>query len=143
MKLIDTNVLIFAANKQSPNHGRVRRWCIEATASGEPIGLPWIAALGFLRISTSPHVFSPPLSMAEALSYLRDWLAIPSVKIVDDPPEHWEWLANVLIDTGWLGKKVTDASLASLALCQNASLVSCDQDFSRVKGLSWIDPLKD
>ncbi len=79
--------------------------------------------------------------MAEATSYIRDWLDITTVTIADESPDHWERLLEVLTQTGWRGKNVSDASLAALALCHGATLASCDRDFAQVEGLDWTDPL--
>jgi predicted nucleic acid-binding protein len=47
--LVDTNILIYAIDQDSPHHARARRW-LEETLSGDAwIGLPWIVILAFIR----------------------------------------------------------------------------------------------
>jgi predicted nucleic acid-binding protein len=57
--LVDANLLIYAVNKDLPQHKRARAW-LEASLSGAgEVGLPWVSLLAFLRICTNPTRISP------------------------------------------------------------------------------------
>ena len=66
MKIVDLNVLLYAVNRDAPQH-RIAREFWEAAINGEePIGLAWMVVLGFLRLSTRPGVFASPLTAEQA-----------------------------------------------------------------------------
>ena len=56
MKLVDTNVLLYAAiagrSTMSPHAAG-----LSERSSGDPLILPWMHAIGFIRISTLPGSF--------------------------------------------------------------------------------------
>lgn len=141
MKLVDVNLLLYVVNRNAPQHERVRRWWEEAIVREEAIGLAWIAVLGFLRLSTRPRIFSPPLTAEQAIGKLETWLALPNVNLVFETERQWTLLKQVLIDTGTAGNLTTDAHLAALAIANGATLVSCDADFGRYRQLRWENPL--
>lgn len=143
MRLIDANVLIYAANRAAPRHEAARSW-INATLSGsETVALPWAVILAFLRITTNPKVMTPPLTARAALSYVDGWLALPTVTTPAPTNRHLTVLLELLEATGVGGNLVSDAHLAALAIEHGATLCSCDTDYARFPGLNWVDPLSD
>ena len=58
MTLVDLNILLYVVNRDAPEHERARVWWEHALNSDEPVGLPWVVVLGFLRLSTNPRVFA-------------------------------------------------------------------------------------
>ena len=140
MKLVDLNVLLYAINRDSPQHRPALRWWEQALNGEEPVGLCWIVLLGFLRLSTQRAVFPKPLAVEDALERIDAWLALDAVRLVREKDEHWEILRLLLSETGAGGNLTTDAHLAALAISHGAVLVSCDNDFARFKGLRLLNP---
>ncbi len=140
MKLVDLNVLLYAVNRDAPSHDKVRTWWEIAIAADEPIGLPWIVLLGFLRLATNPSVFIRPLTLEQAMGRVEAWLNHPTIRVVGATPEHWRILTELLAEAGTAGNLTTDAHLASLAISHGATLVSCDADFGRFRHLRWQNP---
>jgi hypothetical protein len=141
MKIVDLNVLLYAINQDAVWHARVRPWWELALNGEEPIGLPWLVVLGFLRLATNPKVFPRPLTIEQALGRVETWLARPNVQIVAETDGQWSILAELLRQAGAAGNLTTDAHLASLAIAHGAVLVSCDTDFARFPKLRWENPL--
>ena len=141
MKIVDLNVLLYAVNESAPQHRAVRSWWESALNGSESVGLPWVVVLGFLRLSTNPAIFPHPLSCDGALQKVGTWLAVDSVRVVREREDHWEVLRTLLSESGTAGNLTTDAHLAALAITRGATLVSCDSDFARFKGLRWENPL--
>jgi toxin-antitoxin system PIN domain toxin len=141
MKIVDLNVLLYAINEDAPHHERVRRWWEEAVNGDEPLGLPWVVLLGFLRIATNPTIFPKPLDADTAVAKVDGWLALDTTRVVHEKEEHWDILRSLLAEAGTAGNLTTDAHLATLAISHGAVLISCDNDFSRFKGLRWSNPL--
>ena len=141
MILVDANILIYAIDRDSPRHESARQW-VEAAFSGhEPIGLPWVVLLAFLRLVTREVVVRQPLSPERAYAFVDEWLALPVVRPVAPGPEHWPILRALLGPLGTAGNLTTDAHLAALALEHRARLATADHDFRRFPGLRVIDPL--
>lgn len=99
--------------------------------------------MGFLRVATSPRVFTNPLSPSEAMELVDKWLNHPVVRIVRETEEHWRILKQLLNESGTVGNLTTDAHLAALAISHGAVLVSCDADFGRFRHLRWENPVTD
>lgn len=141
MILVDANLLIYAVDRDSPQHAPARRW-IEATLSGsEPVGIPWIAALAFVRVTTHPRIMRKPLGAAGALEYVDTWLRRPCVKLVGPGEMHWPILRNLLAISGAAGNLTSDAHLAALAIEHGATIASADNDFRRFAGVTHVNPL--
>jgi uncharacterized protein len=141
MKIVDANILLYAVDDGSAHHDRVVKWWEAALSGEEPIGLTWTTLIAFLRLSTQPRVFSRPLSVLDAVSYVDEWLAQPVVKLVAESAEHWRHLKVILDQLGTAGNLTNDAHLASTAVALGATVVSCDGDFSRFRQLRWENPL--
>jgi hypothetical protein len=142
MKIIDLNVLLYAVNENAVHHARVRRWWEHAiNDDDEPLGLAWLVLLGFLRLATNPSVFPHPLDVDTAIGKIDVWLSLDNVRVVREREGHWATLRLLLAEAGAAGNLTTDAHLAALAISHGAVLVSCDNDFSRFKGLRLENPL--
>jgi uncharacterized protein len=141
MKLIDLNILLYVVNEDSAHHARVLAWWERSLNDDEPLGLPWVVLLGFLRIATNPDVFPRPLAPDAAAAKIGSWLSLDNTRLVQERDEHWNILRTLLSEAGTAGNLVTDAHLAALAISHGAELVSCDTDFARFRGLRWHNPL--
>ncbi len=141
MKLIDLNLLLYAVNTDSAFHRQAKAWLEEVLSGDEPITIPWVAVLGFLRIATNSHIFPNPLEVTQALGIVDGWLSQPNVQLLSPKMEHWPILRSLLSETGTAGNLTTDAHLAALAIENGAELCSTDNDFSRFPRLNWTNPL--
>lgn len=141
MIILDINILIYAYNKDDPQHAAATAWLAELFNGPELIGLPWQTIWGFLRIGTNRRLLRETNGASVAFQNLRDWLAQPGVIVVEPGPRHLELLERLVADGQATGPLVSDASLAALAMEHGAILASTDKDFSRFSGLRWINPL--
>ncbi|MDE3127607.1 MAG: type II toxin-antitoxin system VapC family toxin [Gemmatimonadota bacterium] len=141
MKVVDLNLLLYAANRDAPEHARARAWLERILGASEPVALPWAVLLGFLRVATSARVFPRPLSPAAALEVVDSWLAAPAVVALSPGQEHWPVLRRLIAESGTAGNLTTDAHLAALAIEHGAELCSTDADFVRFRELRWENPL--
>jgi uncharacterized protein len=141
VKFVDANILLYAVNSAAAGHAKCRRWLEEALAGDEAIAFDWVVLLAFLRISTRATTFDEPLTVGKAIDRLEEWLAAPVVRLLAPTSEHWSIIQELLLAVGTGGNLTTDAHLAALAISHNATLVSCDTDFSRFKRLRWENPL--
>ncbi len=142
MTVPDVNMLLYAHNTAAPQHAEAREWWRRLLMGAEPVGLAWVAVLGFVRVSTNRKAAPRPLSVEDALRQTRGWLARPNVTIVHPGDRHADILFGLLDHVGVAGNLTTDAHLAALAIEYQAELHSTDADFSRFPGLRWRNPLK-
>lgn len=131
MIVLDTNVLIYAAHMSSAHHEQAVRWLDAAGERGQVLGLPWVAALGFLRITTNPRVFPDPFSPDEALDVLDGWLAHPNVTVPEPTTRHLQVLSGLLRESGTAANLTTDAHIAALAIEHGAAVATFDRDLAR------------
>ena len=140
MKVVDANVLLYATNRVAAHHRRALAWWESALQGDEPVGLPWVSLLAFLRVSTKPGIFGQPLSVAQATGEVRTWLRQPPVRLIRETDDHAECLLALLSETGTAGDLTTDAHIAALAFCRGATVVSFDGDFSHFPQVRWMVP---
>ncbi len=137
MRLPDTNVLLYAVNRDAPQQAVAERWLTEAFDSPAGAGLAWVVLLGFIRIATRPGIFANPLSAEQALRCVDDWLAHPAARVVQPGERHAALLGRLLLGAGVAGSLTTDAHVAALAIEHGATLGTFDRDFARFAGLDW------
>jgi len=57
----DANLLIYAHDELSLCHAQAKRWWEGELSGTEPIGLPWVVLLAFVRIMTQTQICTNPL----------------------------------------------------------------------------------
>jgi toxin-antitoxin system PIN domain toxin len=105
------------------------------------VAFSWSVLTAFIRLSTHGSVFLSPLSTADAMDFVEDWVAQPNVIVVEPTARHVSVLRGLIEPVGTAGNLVMDAHLAALAIEHGATVVSHDHDFGRFPGLRWTDPL--
>lgn len=141
MKLLDVNILLYAYNRDAPQHNRCRAWLERTLSDAETVALPWQTLLAFVRIATNSRAFRQPLSGERACAIVSRWLELPNVVVVGATERFWDLLCGLVLETRVSGPRVTDAALAALALEHGAVLCTTDRDFRVFRGLRLLDPL--
>ena len=141
MILVDANLLIYAIDSDSPHHGRARPWLERVLSGTDPVGLPWIVILAFVRVTTRDGIMRRPLPLAAALAYVQAWLEQPCVEAIAPGAHHWSILCRLLEATGTAGNLTSDAHIAALAIERGATICSTDHDFARFAGIRHVNPL--
>jgi toxin-antitoxin system PIN domain toxin len=140
MNLVDSNVLLYAVHEEATHHQASRGWLEPALSAAEPLLLPWLSLLSYLRITTHASIYPLPQSAEDACASVDSWLARPNVLTGDPDSRHLSRVSDLLRVTGVGGNLVNDAHLAALALQYDATVVSYDNDFSRFPGVRWERP---
>lgn len=135
MILPDVNLLVYAVDETSPFNERSKDWWDETLSSTMIVGLCYPAILGFVRLVTHRRVFESPLTVAEAIAYVGDWLAQPNTTVVVPTNRHWPVLEAMLRASGVGANLTTDAHIAALAIEHGYTVYSNDADFGRFDGL--------
>jgi toxin-antitoxin system PIN domain toxin len=137
----DVNLVVYAYNSDAPQHAVARAWWEGLLNGTEPIAIPWVVVLGFVRLMTHRSVLPHPMSPTVALAQIRAWFARPNVEHLEPGPQHVDLLDRLLSAVGTAGNLTTDAHLAALAIEHQCELHSNDNDFARFPGLRWRNPL--
>ncbi len=137
MQAPDTNLLLYAVHANSPHHARARQ-ALEALWCGtQGVALSWVVLLGFVRLSTKRGILPSPLTVAEALSVIDDWLAHPRTRLLGPGPMHAGIFGRLLLSVGTAGNLSTDAHIAALAIEHQAEVLTFDKDFAKFTGLRY------
>lgn len=142
MIIPDVNLLLYAYDSTSESHGRARSWWERVLSGSEPVRLPWVTVLGFVRIGTHARVFARPMSVAEATAHVDSWFQQSVVEAVHPGPRHWSILSGLLKQARAAANLTTDAHLAALAIEYGGIVCSSDTDFRRFPGLRFENPLE-
>jgi uncharacterized protein len=142
MILPDINLLLYAYNSHMPQHKAALRWWESVMNGDEVIGLPNEVALGFVRIAGNPRLGPAAVRVDEARQVVETWLALPNVRLLLPPPDHFTKVMALVTQAMGSGPLIADAVLASYAIENRAVLHTNDSDFSRFPGLKWRNPLE-
>lgn len=136
---LDTNVLVYSANSDSPFHSACRRRVDEAFS---PTFLTWSICYEFLRVVTHPRTFESPWRTKDASRFLLRLLEARSVAVLAATGRHAAVLARTLSELPDLrGNVMHDVHTAVLMREHGVSRICTrDRDFRRFPFLTVIDP---
>ena len=141
MIVVDSNLLIYSYDSDSPHHAKSRGW-LEKTLSGtEAVGLSWQVISAFLRVVTNRRLLRSARPVEEALQTVDEWLAQPNVQVLTPGDHHWALLRHTIVGASASGPLVSDAELAALTIEYGGVLHTADRDFARFPKLRWVNPL--
>lgn len=141
MILPDLNLLLYAYNPYVPQHAAAHQWWTSVVNDDELIGLPYEITFGFVRIATNQRLGTAAIDLKTARSTVESWLDLPQVRILTPSPNHWRNVLDLMESAQASGAVFSDAVIAGYAIDHRATLCSNDADFSRFKGLKWLNPL--
>jgi toxin-antitoxin system PIN domain toxin len=141
---VDTNILVYAHRREIPQYSAAYRSIGSLAGGDESWGIPWPCVHEFLAVVTNRRAFRSPSTLAEAVSQTEAWFASPTLRILEETPEHWSVLREVLERARATGGLVHDARIATLCIEHGVrELWTADRDFSRFEGFATFNPLID
>jgi len=140
---VDTNVLVYAADSDSPFHAPCRRWLERQRARPDAWFTTWAVLYEFLRVTTHPRVMRRPWSAGAAWQFVTALLAAPGLTVLVPTERHADVAAEVIAELPHLsGNLMHDAHTAILMREHGiARICTRDTDFNRFPFLEVIDPL--
>jgi len=141
VKLVDANLLLYAVDEASPQHGVAKPWLEEQLSGSETLAFAWAVLLAFVRLATNPRVFEAPLALDDALDLVDSWLEQPNATVLHPTDRHSRLLRELLAPLGTAANLTSDAHLAALSIEHGAELCSGDADFARFPRVRWLNPL--
>ncbi len=143
MFVVDTNILIYAANQDSPSHPPCRAALENWIDGAQAWHLTWGICYEFMSAVTHRRTFDPPWSAQGAWSFLERVLASRSLRMLIPTDRHSQVLASVIADTPRLsGILLHDAETVALMREHGVrTIYTRDMDFHRFRGVEAIDPV--
>lgn len=144
MLVIDTNVLLYAANKDSEFHPVCRSYLEALRTRATPSYLTWNVCYEFIRVSTHPRVFRSPWSAVQAWGFIGALLQGPGFGLLLASERHADVLGETLAELPDLrGNLIHDLHTAVLMREHGISQICTrDTDFHRFPFVRVIDPVR-
>jgi uncharacterized protein len=142
--LVDTNVLVYVADKDSPFHAASRSWLERQRGRPDAWYTTWPILYEFLRVTTHPKVMRRPWTAPAAWAFVRALLASPGLDVLVPTQRHSEVAAQVIKEIPHLaGNLIHDAHTAILMREHGLRRICTrDTDFHRFPFLEVVDPLQ-
>lgn len=140
MKLVDTNVLVYATDRSTKQHELARTWLDQSLSRGERLLFPWLNLVAFIRIVTHRSIMANPMTGEQAIEAVEHFLSAPGAIVAVPDSNQLARMKALLMATDTGGNIVNDAYLAAVALQYDAPVVSFDNDFSRFPCVRWEAP---
>ena len=143
MFVVDTNVLLYAADRHFPEHRRCRELLERWRRDPLPWYLTWGIVYEFLRVSTHSQVFRSPWTITEAWRFIEALFASPGLSVLVPGSRHTTVAARIIADMPYLrGNLVHDAHTAILMREHGIRRIyTCDGNFHKFPFLEVLDPL--
>jgi toxin-antitoxin system PIN domain toxin len=142
MFVVDTNILVYAADEDSPFHAACRSRLLEWRAQTAPWYSTWGIVYEFLRVITHPRVFRKPWTGSQAWGFVEALLASPTFGLLTATERHARAAAELVRNSGFLrGNLFLDAQTAVLMREHGIRRIyTRDTDFHRFPFLEPVDP---
>lgn len=142
MFVVDTNVLVYAANEDSRLHERCSALLDEWRSGPAAWFLTWGICYEFLRIVTHPRVLEHPWGRATAWRFISELLDSPGLTVLIETYRHRD-IGRIIVEEmpSLQGNLFHDAHTAILMREHGVRrIVTNDSDFHRFGFLEVIDP---
>lgn len=141
--VIDTNVLLFAANRSAPEHAAAAGFLESAASEAGPWYLTEGIAYEFLRVATHPRVFERPLEARDALRFLVTLLDHPGFLLLRAGERHWTVVGQILREQRQpSGNLFFDIRTVALMREHGVKRIfTADADFLRFRGIDVTNPV--
>jgi len=141
--VVDTNVLIYAAETSFSEHGRCRSRLEEWRRGAEVWYATWSIFYEFVRITTHSRIFAHPWVVRDAWRFVTALLSSPSLTLLTPTDRHREVAARTFEELPDLrGNLIHDSHTAVLMREHGIRRIyTRDTDFHRFPFLEVLDPL--
>jgi hypothetical protein len=143
MFVVDTNVLVYAADESAPEHTRCRALVEGWRRRSGAWYLTWGIGYEFLRVVTHTRVLRHPWTMDEGVRFLAALQESPGLDVLVPTDRHARVLADVVADVPGLAGNIVHDTQTAVLMREHGIRRICtrDTDFHRFPFLEPIDPL--
>jgi toxin-antitoxin system PIN domain toxin len=142
MFVVDTNVLIDAANRLSEFHDPCRKAIERFRTQTPPWYVSWPICYEFLRVCTHPNILPKPWSLGESCRFLQTLLNAPAAGVLLAGNRHAEVLGEVVAEIRHLRGNILHDTHTAVLMREHGirQIYTRDTDFHRFPFLTVIDP---
>jgi len=139
----DTNVLVYAADRDSPHHRECSKLLQSWRQSSDAWFVTWSIVYEFLRVVSHPRVLRKPWTTPQAWSFVEAVLASPGLEVLVATERHATVARQVIDEMPHLsGNLLHDAHTAVLMREHGIRRIyTRDTDFHRFGFVEPLDPL--
>jgi len=142
--VVDTNILVYTADRDSPIHGRCHELVQSWRASPSAWYVTWGICYEFLRVVTHPRVLRVPWKSTSAWRFVETLLATPGLGVLMPTERHAAVAAEVVAEQEHItGNLWHDATTVVLMREHGIGRIyTRDTDFHRFGLIEPIDPMR-
>lgn len=143
MFVVDTNVLVYAADRDSPAHARCYELLEDWRRQAAAWYVTWPIVYEFLRVSTHPRVFRRPWRVQDAWRFMEVLLASPGLGVLAPTDRHPDVAAQTIAELPFLGGNLMHDAHTAVLMREHGirRVYTRDTDFHRFPFVDAIDPL--
>jgi uncharacterized protein len=144
MLLVDTNILVYAADADSPLYPGCRNWLEQQRGRADAWYTSWSILYEFLRVTTHPRVMRQPWNIVEAWNFVQALLVSPGLDILVPTQQHPLVAEQVIGEIPHLAGNLLHGAHTAILMREHGIRQICtrDADFHRFPFLEVIDPLQ-
>lgn len=144
MLAVDTNILVYAADADSPHHAPCREWLERQRSLPDAWYTTWAVVYEFLRVTTHPRVMRRPWTVVEAWQFVAALFAAPGFAVLVATPRHADVAAQVVTEMPDLAANLMHDAHTAILMREHGVRRICtrDTDFHRFAFLEVVDPLR-
>ena len=143
MLVVDTNVLVYAADEDSPFHAPCLEWLERQRERADAWYTTWPVVYEFLRVTTHPRVMRHPWNVRDAWSFVLALMSAPGFEVLAATERHAAVVEQLIRELPHLaGNLLHDAHTAVLMREHGIRRICTrDTDFHQFRFLEVVDPL--
>ena len=140
--LLDTNVLVYALDEESPHHVPSRAVLERASRGDGDYRLSSQILAEFFAVVTNPRRVRAPRAAVEAVEAIEAFLAMPGISLLDSEPDVVSRWLTMVRESPVAGPNVFDLQLAATALEAGVSKICTFNvaHFQRIAGVQVVTP---
>jgi hypothetical protein len=143
MFVVDTNVLLYAAERSFPEHRHCREQLEEWRRQPGAWYATWSILYEFMRVATHHRVFQRPWSTSGAWAFVEAVIGSPGFDVLTETDRHAEVVAATLDQAEFIAGNLMHDAHAAILMREHGirRIVTRDTDFHRFPFIEVVDPL--
>ena len=144
MLVVDTTVLVYSADEDSPFHAACRGWLEHQRVRADAWYTTWSILYEFLRVTTHTRVMRRPWSATESWQFVEALIVSPGLGILTPTQRHAEVAGRVITEIPHVSGNLFHDMHTAILMREHGIRRICtrDTDFHRFPFLEVIDPLQ-
>jgi hypothetical protein len=138
--VVDTNILVYAADADSPYHADSRAWLERQRARPDAWFTTWAILYEFMRVTTHPRVMRRPWSTRAAWGFVSALLAAPGLGLLVPTQRHAGVASQVIAELPHLAGNLLHDAHTAILMREHGIRRICtrDTDFHRFPFLEVV-----